>query len=319
VSVAARASDPRTATYAIHGLRVRSEVPLTELETPEAGKPDVEIRWGDPDPRLDDLNGEVVLTRDPDAGGYLAIKGSGGYTVRFPGYADFDISPDGGSVFVYPAAGADPSLASLLLSGTVLSLVLELRGACIMHASCIAAADGAIAFVGPSGAGKSTVATLFCAEGALLVSDDALRVEVRESGAVCFPGTGQLRLRPSASALVESLHELAVETTPDERVGIKPVHAGNRELPLRAVVLPIPSRDIDRLAVRRLRGRDALMALVSNPRTVGWIDAQPVLRHFDVLTRLVETVPVLEATIPWGPPFDRGIVLELEAAVAAWR
>ncbi len=44
----------------------------------------------------------------------------------------------------------------------------------VLHASCVARGELAMAFAGPSGSGKSTLAAAFCRRGWQLVSDDAL-------------------------------------------------------------------------------------------------------------------------------------------------
>ena len=84
-------------------------------------------------------------------------------------------------------------------AGNVLATVLELRGECILHASCVHVGGSTVAVVGDSGMGKSTVAALFCAEGAQLVSDDALRIDCADGNPICYRGTGQIRLRPAAA------------------------------------------------------------------------------------------------------------------------
>lgn len=55
-----------------------------------------------------------------------------------------------------------------------MSIALPRRGALILHASAIAAGDGALVFAGKSGAGKSTIAAMLAAQGLLRLSDELL-------------------------------------------------------------------------------------------------------------------------------------------------
>ena len=309
-------------TYSVHGLRVRSEIPLTELVCDDSSEPDIEISWAqNATIPTEALNGRVLAMRDADdPGGYVVTEDKTGYTVRFRGEFDFRISSDTRAISVHPNGGADVRLASLLLSGAILAMVLELRGTSILHASCVETDSLTVALVGDSGKGKSTVTALLCADGARLVSDDALRVELVSGEAICYPGTGQIRLRPSAAGLAANFSNGMVTETGDGRVGINPARAEDRKLRVDAIVRPAPSRTSDRLEVRQLERREALVALISYPRVIGWQVVDPARRQFDLLARIIEVVPVFEATIPWGPPFPgttaRRLISRLEAALA---
>ena len=80
---------------------------------------------------------------------------------------------------------------------------------------------------------------------------------------------------------------------------------------LAALVVPRPSREADTLAIRRLRGREAATEILRSPRLLGWTDPELATRHLDLCRDLAGAVPVLEATIPWGPPFAEGLAGEL--------
>jgi len=56
---------------------------------------------------------------------------------------------------------------------------------------------------------------------------------------------------------------------------------------------------------------EALRCLVSSPRIIGWCGRSGLERQFQQLGELVELVPVVQAVLPWGPPFAPDLVTGL--------
>lgn len=290
-------------TYLLHGLRVRSEIALAERLS-KNGNRDVDVRWGETiaipaEPPV----GRLLALRDPDVGGCTIVETYSGHTIRFSGECDFRISPDRRSISVDVAPGFDEAFVPIILTGNVLASLLGLQGECVLHASGVRVDDWTLAILGASGTGKSTLAALFCAAGAQLVSDDLLRVDSKGGRPRCYTGTAQIRLRAKAAELADTFPEGARVVTPDERIAVTPTQAEGSAFDLDAVLFPLPSRRARRLRVRRLSQKDALLSLLGHPRVLGWEAAEPIRRHFEVCAEIAESVPVFEATVPWGPPF----------------
>jgi hypothetical protein len=199
-----------------------------------------------------------------------------------------------------------------LLAGTVSAFVLTLRGHTVLHASAVAIDGTALAFVGQSGRGKSTLATVLCLEGAELVTDDVLTVSAGLP-VTCLGGASELRLRTAAMPLAEVRPEAATRETADDRLAIAFGAAPPAPLPLAAIIVPRPSRDVTEISVRRLEPSTALFWLLSFPRIYGWSEPRVLSRDFATLSKLVNTVPVYDVTIPWGPPFNPDVARELSA------
>ena len=298
-------------TYLLHGLRVRSEIPLAERVS-SGGAADVHVSWGERTAiPAESPAGRLLALRDPDIGGCTIVETLSGYTVRFSEECDFRISPDRGSIVVDLAPGFDAGFVPIVLIGNVLASLLGLQGECVLHASGVAEDGWTLAILGASGMGKSTLAALFCAAGLQLVSDDLLRVDSDGRRPRCFTGTAQIRLRPGAAELADFLPAEARELTTDGRIAITPVQAEGPTLDLDAVLVPAPSRKVRRLRLRRLSKKEALISLVQYPRILGWQATEPIRRHFEVCAAIAEDVPVFEATIPWGPPFATGLAQAL--------
>ena len=83
---------------------------------------------------------------------------------------DFVIDPAGRRVwgFVYAPPGADPvppGYVTTLLLGSVLGVVLRLRGVIALHGSVVAIGSRAVLLVGAKGVGKSSLAASLAAAG----------------------------------------------------------------------------------------------------------------------------------------------------------
>jgi hypothetical protein len=298
------------ATYALHGLLVRSEFPL---QGPVVGdlprRPDFVVIDGGPrDNATPPIGRTLAEVRLPN------FRFSATENARRPGHlilhyaaiGDFMIDRYAGTITVLSDTDDGRALVPIILEGSVLAYLLTVDGELTLHASAVEAGGRALALAGGTGAGKSTVAALLCAVGARLVSDDVLRVSVAGGQARCFLGTSMLHLRPAATSIAERIPATSVEETPDGRLGIVPPRPDRTLLPLEAIVIPSLSEEAPGLSVERLRARDALVKLLSYPRHIGWRANGPVRTHFDGVARLAKLVPVYRATIP-GPPFHTAL------------
>ncbi len=131
----------------------------------------------------------------------LAVaRSDGGFLLRFPGLADFEVTRAGGAIRYRPEPGCGSDTLRHLLLDQVLPRVLAQRGRLVLHAGAVEAEGSAIACVGASGSGKSTLVAALHAAGRALIADDGLVVEAR--GHECtalglYPG---LRLWPASIA-----------------------------------------------------------------------------------------------------------------------
>lgn len=316
-----------TATYRLHGLRVRSEIPLHERLRPfeEDEGADVRILLDHAAPSAGDPDGVVVA--ESKARGSVLYRifrlPSGGYLLRAYGVSDFDISADLGVIRCRPEPAVDRRWLSILLRGTVIAVLLDLRGRPTLHASAVAIDGRAIAFAGASGAGKTTTAALFCAAGARLVADDVLTVETADAGPSslvgpsCPVGSSELRLRDGAAALLDEPNwVVGRRLLVDGRWAVRVQEPDDPAGPLMAVVFPSPSRSADRPSIRRVRPAEAIFRLASVARISTWTSPDIVEQAFSFTTDLAAVVPVFDAEIPAGPPWRPASVLPMFDAVA---
>lgn len=307
----------------LYGLRVESEVPLHQGRRAGEDRP--------PD---------VVLTRGPEAAGppqveegetlleyaqagerlyYAAVRPDGRHRLVFARSCEFEISPDLGHAVVRRYPGAVPGIESVLAAGAFLAWQLQMRGHLVLHASAVEDDGRATAFVGNPGMGKSTMATLMCADGARLVTDDVLRVDDPEGGPIARLGATGLRLRKGADTLGARFADdrVARRTSADARQVLTPEGEPPDRLPLKAIVIPRPDRTIASVEVDVVPPRQAMFLLLGFPRLLGWRDPVVLRRQFGLTGALVRRIPVLVARVPWGPPFPDDVGRELRGAVLA--
>jgi hypothetical protein len=322
----------RADLYRIHGLLVESEIPLqgrgveTDGDRSEA-KSDGETHPV-PDHRI--LAGHARdCPHSPPPGRILAERREDGYAfwatdsprdpgrriLRYAGMCDVLLDRRRRTIRVHPAPGADPGLITIFIEGSVFANALAADGLLALHASAVEIGGRALAIVGPSGAGKSTLAALLCVEGSRLVSDDVLRVDPTASGPICFPGSRSLRLRPAAARLGSAIGEAEIEETADGRIKVTPADPTDGPLKLVAVLVPEPSREAERLRVRRLGSMDGLQELLRHPRLVDWKAPEPIAELFRLTHEVAGGLSVYRATVPWGPPFPPRLAEQLLVGV----
>lgn len=320
----------RPQLYSIHGLLVESELSLAATAVGGATGAPANGTEDEPVPDYRISEGEVrdasparpagrllAELRDGELG-YWATEDTGDpdrWTLRYAGVCDVILDRGRRSIVVHRCPGAAPGMVEVFVGGSVLAHALSADGRLVIHASAVEVSGQALAIAGPSGAGKSTLAALLCADGALLVADDALRCEVRSGAAVCFPGARSIRLRPSAAALATRIGAGGVDETADRRLAVSPAGSADASLGLRSIVVPSLSRQAEGLEVERLGAMDGLIELIRHPRLAHWRASEQIAGLFGRTAELTQAVGVFRATVPWGPPFPAGLAGELLSAV----
>jgi len=310
--------------HRLHGLRISSVLPLSgDRPAERAGgiasaeaRIDIDLRLEPasavgPEPPPGDL---LVSFSVEDVPIYSAAAEGDTARLRIHGLCEFEVESEGRVAWCRPAPDAPLGQLALVGRGAFLAFWLGLRGECVLHASAVEHGGKALAFVGGSGMGKSTLAGWACSVGARFVSDDLLRLDGSEvpRWVGCSP---ELRLRPSAETLVAGHRDQwQVQPSADGRLAGLPPLAGEADeagSPIRAVVVPRPSREAGELVVERLDPVDAVLGLARFPRLEGWRHPRAIEAQLDGAARLARAAAVHVATIPWGPPFPATTIEEL--------
>lgn len=305
--------------YHLYGLRVYSEValpaPIAQNELPPH---DIEVRWGEGKANSGCAPAGQILANlvMGDGRGYTLTDTGIGYVLSFHQTCEFWIDYNLRSVRVYLFADVHPDMAALFVVGNVIAWLLTLAGECVLHASAVEMGNSALAFAGGSGMGKSTLAALLCANGARFITDDLLRLQPDGKDFRCFSGTGQIRLRKGAAALAETFSATAHGMHPDGRIAVK--MDGNQSMvPLGAIVIPHPSRHGKELKLQRLTRSMSLLYLMAFPRTQGLQQGKHLQCRIDSFGRIVASIPIFKAEIPWGLPFPPDLAYSLAREMEA--
>ena len=309
-----------TSLTRLYGLAIRSAGPLHQHRpVPADVEVDHHIELGYPITASAEVpDGRVLLPLPTHEQLYVAVADADGYLLRFFDTCDIRLDRALTRATIAPVEGTDPTIVSVLAGGTLLAFVLAMRGEPVLHGSAVQLGEQALAFVGASGMGKSTMATLQAADGAGLITDDLLRLDLSRTPPGCALGATELRLRKAAGELAGRF-ELSPgrRTTGDDREALAPLGATTEGLPLAAIVVPFPDKSPDKREpeVQRLDQMAAFLMLSQFPRLLGWQDPEVLQRQFQQLGEVVERVPVYAAGLPWGPPFPDRLAAQLRAAI----
>lgn len=292
--------------YRLHGVGLRTTLDLgapADAGTP----PDVTITVGRPRAvPLEAPEGEILVELVVgERRIHSGTRHEDGVVLRVHGLCDFVCDPALSAVTCIPDPSASAEQLTLLVRGSFLAFWLGLHGACALHASAVEVGDdgAAVAMVAGSGMGKSTLAAVLCAAGNRFVSDDLVRLDdgVPPRWVGC---SAELRLRPGAAAVLDSVDGAwPARRTVDGRLAVGPPRSAHEDGPLAAVVVPSPRHDNGPLELVPLTPMEATLQLAAFPRLARWRDRAALEAQLHGVTRLAESVPVLRARIPWGPPF----------------
>lgn len=292
----------------LYGLDVVSQIDLHTSRARATDGVDVRVVLGPSVPATHEVPaGDLAVQWSTDSGltASFVRRPDGSHLLRFEDTCDVVVDSRAEQVTVHLVEGVSEAMGGVLVSGTVLSYLLMLRGEVVLHASAVDLGDRAIAFVGSSGMGKTTLATLLCRDGGLLITDDVLRLSRDADGAhACTLGATELRLRSAASGLSDEFADGGSHRpTADDRRALSVPAATRDGAPLSALLIPRPRRDSTELTLTLLPPAAAALSLLSFPRILGIRDPRMLARQFDQMTDLAVRVPVYVADVPWGPPF----------------
>jgi hypothetical protein len=295
------------------GLTFASDVPVPGLTPVSEARADVHVHMRGFPPWFEAQSGDAreiwSSDHDPnspaDTASVSAVTGNRLMHVAYGDGVEFLVSRSGDRIWVRGPKGFLPETAATYLLGPIIGLALRLRGVTCLHASVVAVGAGAVAFAGDAGAGKSTVAAAFAQRGHRVLADDIAALSPAGAGWVVEPGAPSVRLWDDSVALLmgapDALPLMAAGW--EKRYLDLSAHGGGfsagQPLPLEAIyVLERSGPSAAEAAWRRLSPRDALIVLVGNTYANVLLDREMRAAEFDVLSRLVTTVPVWRIHAP---------------------
>jgi hypothetical protein len=234
--------------------------------------------------------------------------------LRWLGRYEFLVAHDGRRILAEsPARGALESFLVYLLNGA-LPVAMLYRGLDPLHATAVAVDGAAVAFLGRSGYGKSTLGAAFLQDGSPILTDDLLIVKQERDQWLAYPGPPRLKLLPKPAKMFFGKRASGVPMNPETSKLVIPLEtpqAMPEAVPLRVlyVLNPPRSRDMEGAArvragnssairLRRLQGRQALLALVRNSYNDWLAEPARLSRQIAEYARLASQVPVIRLSYP---------------------
>lgn len=300
--------------YAVFGGVLGSAFDFPELR-PADGPADWTLAAaGDALPPLGELLGSQTIT--PDCAARLH-RTSEGLALVYDDTGRFDLPADGTAIRWTPGARPDAAAMRTDVLGRCLALVQHQRGALALHASALQLGRGAIALVAPSGTGKSSLAFALVRQGARLLTDDTLPVELQPAAVLARPGVQSIRLREDSAGVVGGPDRFTpavwgkreYRELPAESLAAEPV-------PLRAIYVLVPADPAQPEPVRAeaLPGIVAIPALLGQHKLgalLGGSEARVTLARVGELVRRVPVRRLLVAR-------DLARLPEAAATLAGW-
>lgn len=175
--------------FQAYGLTIASELDLPELLPAPAGPPvDLTIRLAKLPRDLPDAPerfefGSLIQKLDWKAVGKFEIRGVN-------------------EIMIDPNPDTSEALLRIPLLGSVMALLLHVRGLFVLHASAVLIDGQGVGFLGDKGAGKSTTAGALISRGYSLVTDDVLACDC-DAPITVRPGFPQMKLTPESAEAVQ--------------------------------------------------------------------------------------------------------------------
>jgi hypothetical protein len=293
---------------AIYGLQLHLNqgVPGLLLSTQQSQPVDVQVHFGSMPSGLPEER--TLWYRNPETGPggkprLTVWSVPGHYHLQYADGTQFLIDNPGTRVWAtWPNETLTLEDTATYLLGPVMGFVLLLRGFVSLHACAVVLGDYAVAIAGPAGSGKSTTAAAFAEAGYRVLAEDVVTLRDLGDKFLVQPAYPSIRLWPAS---VEALYGPAVtlpKLTPTWDKCYLDLTQDKYDfqqhpLPLAAIYMLAERRE-DSAApfVGNLAPAEALMSLIANTYATYLMDKQMRVREFELLPRLLNSIPLRRVT-----------------------
>lgn len=292
----------------LYGLGVIANRPIPGVPSSTVASEDVRISFGSLPAWLNDVAATQIETSyvaeyksecgEPALRVFRVLAGKY-YRFNYADETEFLVDRAGTEVWAHWSAPLTLEDTTTYLLGPVMGFVMLLRGIVCLHASAIAVDNKAIALLGPAGSGKSTTAAAFSDRGYSILAEDVVTLDDRGNHFLVRPGYPCIRLWPaSVKALYGSETHLPKLTPNWDKCYLDLKNQFHAEpLPLGAVYhLGERRHDVVAPLVQSLDRSEGLLSLIANTYATKLMDKQMRAREFELLTRVLNNVPLRRVT-----------------------
>ena len=243
--------------------------------------------------------------------------GPGRLLLRVDGIAEFLVE-DGKTITIKAAGDADDDVVSSFLTGSAFAALLQQRQFLTIHSSAVMTDAGAVMFVGRSGVGKSTTLAALYARGYAMVTDDVAAIQ--------FDANGRAQITPSflgGRVTGQTLEKIGHDRSDYPRLkGEVEKYAFPMELtaeprPDIAMIIVLDVTKEAGLTVEKLMAPEAFQILARFTFRKRFYDGMAMQGfHFDAVSKLVRSCPVIRINRPDQPFLLEELVGTVEAQIA---
>jgi hypothetical protein len=305
-----------TRDYSLYGLSLRSEIPLAFPETRSSAAPDITFSLKSPR-FFSEARSLISSSLDEEWWYHHAALADGSVFVRVPGYCEFVVSSDGGSIACGELEESTAEWFQTYLLGVVLSFALLKQGHEPLHSTVVVVDGKGVALCGNSGWGKSTLAAAFLHAGHTILTDDLLIIRDVD-GVLCgCPGPSRIKLFPHIARRFQPdkiTHEPIDPGSEKLILPLAPHEVHDRPVPLHGFfVLDEPVDPTASVSIQTLPARLSFMAIVGAAFNVRERSPERLRRQFLAAKEWTARLPVRRLCYPRSlPMLDRVI----EAVIA---
>ncbi|MBV7258290.1 hypothetical protein [Erythrobacter crassostreae] len=223
---------------------------------------------------------------------------SGGFKLRFPDEADFEIDGETGAVAAVPVSEGSENLVQKLFDNSIVPLLGNHNGGVFLHGSGVRTPSGAIAFLGHSRSGKTTLAGAFAKSGYPFMAEDVVELDQRANGYRLLPNSAGLRLfKDSAEYLLGS--DVGFSDVDGKQRIDAADHLPFADQPHNLCAMFMLGADHEAaLALEPLSSSAALQGLMQHGFILDVEDRQRLESHFNRIGELVEAIPTFSLDYP---------------------
>jgi len=259
----------------------------------------------------------VEIWHNPATQLQLAVyQAAGRHWIRWPDVATFSFASSG-AVTAIPLAGATAAAIRAAYGALILPLVLQTRGAQVLHASAVRLPQGVLALCAASETGKSTLAYALHRRGYPQWADDTVAWQPTAAGFVALPLPFSSSLRPAARAYFSTPTGPAATNAEAQRRRRRRPAGAPVSLAGLCVSARLPDGSESPFVIRRLGGPPAFRAVLAYGQAFNLSDAaqeRALLEHY---LALAARVPVWEVRFRAGLDGLPALLDALLAAVCA--
>lgn len=239
---------------------------------------------------------------EADAPVHQFLLDDGGLYMRWSGFFDLLVSPDGGRISCRSFGAHALEYVEAYLLNYAVSAALLLRGEETLHATAVDIGGRVVGLLGSSGSGKSTLASYLRTAGARIVTDDVLRIGGADAP-LAYPGPHRLKLFDESATrfLAGASPSGRWSPTRDKRVydlGVEEPALDPRPLVALYHLRAPRSGGDSRIELTRLRGLDLFRTLGGSTMNNALRTPGRPERHFRFVEGLARRLPVHALAYP---------------------